>query len=134
MGSSILGIPELATNQASPEFTVNGAINALDQAMNRQGAFATGDADVTIAIADFISNVFLDFTGADTADRNVTIPSLNADGNPLSRLFVVRNSTTGGFDLIFTTGAGTTERVSAAAGAVLLYSDGTNIIALKTLP
>lgn len=131
MGSINLAIPAIATNQASPEITANAAVNALDKALNSKAVFATADADVMLTAAQFIAAMFLSFTDATTANRHVVIPQVNADSGPLSKLFIVENNTTGGFNLVITTAsspAGTDATVAASDGAVLLYSDGTNVI------
>jgi hypothetical protein len=121
--STNLGIPLVATNQASPEIVVNAAVNALDQAGNSSVSIATADADVTLTAAQFTSNLYFTFTGTDTADRNVIVPATK-------RLFVLSNATTGGFKLTAKTAGGTGIGVHSADGSIILYSDGTNVVSL----
>jgi hypothetical protein len=130
MGTDNLALPFIATNQASPEIPANNAINIFDKSINGAATFATADADVTLTALQFIGALVLKFTGVDTSDRNVTIPQLNADGNPLSKMFVVENDTTGGYNLVVTTGAGTTVSIAASDGPTLLHTDGTDVVSL----
>src|SRR6185503_11854449 len=66
----------------------------------------------------------LNFTGALAADCTVTIPAI-------ARLGWVTNSTTGGHNVILTTGGGTT--LTVPAGATVLWTcDATNVIAAQS--
>lgn len=69
---------------------------------------------------DQARNMFLNITGALTANRNVVCPAV-------SKLYFIKNSTTGGFAITLKTSAGT--GVSIPNGEIMaLYCNGTNVI------
>lgn len=128
MGTPNLALAHIASNQASKEVTVNATFDGLDKAMNSASSIATADANVVLTAAQFIvAQVFI-FTGALTADRTVTVPIANADSNPLHKMFVVQNATTGGFKLTVKTAAGASVDVYAVDGRVVLYADATDVL------
>jgi hypothetical protein len=63
---------------------------------------------------------FINMTGAISAARNVIVPTA-------SKLYYIKNSTTGGFDITVKTSAGTGISVLNGATAILLC-DGTNVV------
>lgn len=133
MGSLDLGVPFVSTNQASPEIVVNTAIDSLDRATQHQSSIAMSNADYTLTAAQFVGCAFVIMTGALTGDKNVIVPIQNADGNTLQHLFVASNATSGGHNLTFKTAAGTGIALAASDGPCLLFADGTNVVALKTI-
>lgn len=69
--------------------------------------------------SDESRNMIINFTGTLTANRNVNCPSS-------SKLYCLRNATTGGFDIIFgVSGGGTTVNIPAGTEAIV-WCDGTN--------
>jgi hypothetical protein len=65
--------------------------------------------------------------GALTAQRNVVCPTL-------TKLFFVKNATTGGFDIVFKTTAGTGITIPNGE-TMIVYCDGTNVVdAITNLP
>jgi hypothetical protein len=125
MSTANLGIPYIAAAQNQPEVTANDAFDRIDAAMNGEVSFALTDVALAIVLtpAQFASAFVLVFTGALTNGRNVIVPTSK-------RFFVALNSSTGGFPLVVKTPTGTGVVVSATAGYVLLYCDGTNVIAV----
>jgi hypothetical protein len=105
--------------------TVNTQITALEEAAIA-GTATVGlvDADYTMSIAngaaDVARNAVVRFTGALTAQRNITVPSS-------SKTYIIRNNTTGGFGLLVKTLAGTGVVVPAGQ-AMFIYCDGTNVM------
>lgn len=97
----------------------------LEQAITGVLSVAQGDvANLTLTSLDGTSdqarNAVINVTGAMTAARNVVVPTAN-------KLYLAKNSTTGGFAVTFKTAAGT--GVSVAAGtAQWVYCDGTNVV------
>lgn len=63
--------------------------------------------------------MMLNFTGALTADRTVTIPTV-------SKIYFVANSTSGGFSVVISTGSGTTYTL-VSGQKKLIYTDGANV-------
>jgi hypothetical protein len=122
MATAQLGIREVVPGQDNVTVSINQGNDTLDNSENRATSIATGDANVTLTTAQQMTNGFLDFTGAMTANRDVyVVPSL-------SRSFSVRNSTTGGFNLVFRYLIGGAT-VSLGGGlSAALHCDGTDVI------
>ncbi len=80
-----LGITHLEPNQNQPEVTVNAAIDALDNAMNREFPIAVS-GNVVIAAAAFNANYMFVLTGTPSVDFLVTIPENE-------RVFSIQNDT-----------------------------------------
>jgi hypothetical protein len=70
--------------------------------------------------ADEARSMFLNVTGTLTAARNVLCPAA-------TKLYLVQNATSGGFDVTLKTSGGTGIAV-ASGNTMLLYCDGTNMI------
>ena len=71
-------------------------------------------------------NMVVNVTGALTAARNVVVPTAD-------KLYVFKNSTTGGYAVTIKTSGGT--GISVANGETeLLYCDGTNVLRAQTTP
>lgn len=105
--------------------TVNkGLTQLVEAAIAGTASVAMADANVTLTIAteaaDQARNMFVICTGANTAQRDVVVPSV-------SKLYFVGNNTTGGFGIRVITAAGTGIVVPAGQRAVL-YCDGTNVL------
>ena len=119
-------IDHIATNQNQKEVTANRAFDELDSALTNNISIAMGNADVTLTTAQggqALGNMVFVFTGANTAARNVITPTSK-------KLYIVNNSTTGGFKITVKTPSGTGIDVHQTDGNVLLYCDGTNIVAV----
>jgi hypothetical protein len=116
-----LGIAHIASSQNQKEVTANAAFDQLDAAANAVLAVAMADADKVLSAASFTSSAVFECTGADTADRHLTVPNT-------MRVFIVNNKTTGGHNVIVKT-AGSGGTVTVAAGTPqLVYCDGANNI------
>lgn len=89
----------------------------------RRKSKALANADATLTASEYDGEI-LEFTGALTAARAITLP--NHDG----RQVAVANKTTGGFALTFKVAAGTGVAVAAGKRA-LLYCDGTDYVRLS---
>lgn len=97
----------------------------LEQAITGVLSVAQGDvANLTLTNTDYVSNqarnAVVNLTGAMTAARNVVVPTAN-------KVYLVKNSTTGGFVITVKTAAGTGVEV-AANTARWVYCDGTNVV------
>lgn len=112
----------IAISQNLKEITFNSAIDLLDEAMcSNKGESLTGTT-TTLAQSDFLTNMFLKFTGSLSGDNTITLPS------GCAKLFMVLNSTTGGHNLIFKVGTGAATVTISDANPHLLYSDGLNTV------
>lgn len=122
--TNYLGILLMTASQNSKYLTVNDMVNALAGALASPFTQAMSDANQTLASSDAYGNLFFNCTGADTADRNLIVPS----GAGSNKLYIVKNSTTGGHNIVVKTSGGTGITVGASDGMVLLYCDGTNVV------
>jgi hypothetical protein len=102
-----------------------GITELVDNAIAGRVAVAHNDsANYFLTVNDGITDesryMVLNITGTLTAARNVVCPAV-------SKLFVVENNTTGGFDITFKTNSGTGVTIPAGQRAFVLC-DGTNVI------
>jgi hypothetical protein len=120
-----LNIPLLAESQSSKYVTVNDAIDLLDGAIAGLLVVAMADANVVLTAAQALESMVFKCTGADTADRNLVVPTN-------TKLYVVENATTGGHNIIVKTASGTGVTIGPSAGFVIVYCDGTNVDPIGT--
>ena len=98
----------------------------LEQAIGGFVSKAQGDvADLTLTAtngaSDEARNMVLDITGALSTGRNVIVPTAE-------KLYLFKNSTTGGFAITIKTASGTGVAISAGTSQ-WVYCDGTNVVA-----
>jgi hypothetical protein len=95
----------------------------IEAAIAGRAAVSMTDADYTLTTAngtaDEARNMILNISGALTATRNVICPAV-------SKLYVVRNATTGGQSIILKTSAGSGVTIGNGSNA-LVFCDGTNV-------
>lgn len=120
-----LTLPTTGELQGTWGDTVNNGITSLTEAaIAGTAAIVMSDANHTLTVAngatDEARRMFVTLTGALTATRNVICPAV-------SKMYVVRNNTTGGQSIVFKTSAGTGITVANGQSA-LLYCDGTNVV------
>jgi hypothetical protein len=124
MTTPIFGFTELTSQQDGKEALVNRIANGLEQAL--AGVLAvSGDANRTIDTttptpAEHRYMVVV-WSGATTAARELVVPTT-------TKLWVVKNATSGGFKITVKTAAGTGVDVPAGEER-LLRCDGTNVVA-----
>ena len=100
--------------------TINDAVDALDNAMNRALSVALADADLTLTTSQANRHGLMVLTGSLTAPRHVTLPANH-------RRLALRNATTGGHEVtVGYVGGGATVNVAADSTA-LLVGDGTDL-------
>lgn len=101
--------------------TANDVFDHIDNAFGFK-AHAMADANETITMADGADSdaryMVLDITGAWLADRTLTLAP-----NTLKKMWVLINSTTGGFDLIVSQGSGAKVTIAPGDGA-MVYANG----------
>jgi hypothetical protein len=124
MASPYSAIVHVAAAQDQKEVTMNAAVDRMDALVNAQVPIAMTDADQTLSQDQTTSGVVLQFTGALTADRYINIPAID-------RAFVVRNSTTGGFNVIVQVIGAAGASVAVAPGTLTsLYCDSVDVMAI----
>lgn len=101
-----------------------GLTELVEDAIAGTADIAMANANVTLTTAneaaDQARNMFLNLTGANTAQRDVIVPAV-------SKLYFVHNGTTGGFGVQVKTAAGTGVVVPNGQ-RMALYCDGTNVL------
>lgn len=109
-------------NRSTWGVKANNDFSLIETAIAGYSSVAMADANVTLTAvngaADQSRAAILNLTGVHTAIRTVTIPSV-------SKVYFVRNSTTGGFAVNVKTSAGNTTAVPTGKSLVL-FCDGTN--------
>jgi len=99
--------------------------NVFEQSIVGRVTVPFTDADVTLTATNSVSsqsfrNVYLNCTGTNTASRNLIVPTINKN-------YVVQNNTTGGFNIVVKTTAGTGITIPNGKTCTV-YADGTNVI------
>jgi len=120
-----LTLPTTGENSGTWGELVNTGITSLvDASIAGYVAVSMTDADYTLTsvngAADQARRMMLNITGTLTAARNVICPTA-------SKLYFIKNSTTGGFALTLKTSAGSGISIPNGRSMVLLC-DGTNVI------
>jgi hypothetical protein len=96
----------------------------IEAAIAGRAAVSMTDADYTLTTAngtaDEARNMILNISGALTATRNVICPAV-------SKLYVVRNATTGGQSIILKTSAGSGVTIESGL-TTIVFCDGTNVV------
>jgi hypothetical protein len=99
----------------------------LEQAIGGYVSIAMTDANYTLVstngASDEARNMTIRLTGTLTAGRNVSCP------NSIEKVYIVDNSTTGGFAITFKTASGSGVAIPAGTKAIV-YADGTNVVAM----
>lgn len=101
----------------------NTNLTLLEQAVSGVASVAMTDADYTLttsnAATDEARNAVITMTGTLTQARNIIVPSVD-------KVYVFKNSTTGGFGIVVKTSGGT--GVTVPNGSTMqLYCDATNV-------
>lgn len=107
--SAVLGIDQLAENQANKHLVVNEMLSALESASNRKLTLVVDTGDRTLSETEFTRYFLFEVTSLNT-ERNVFVPATIAVSNPTRRFCAVRNnaaydvtiksSTTGGTEVV----------------------------------
>jgi hypothetical protein len=112
----------------------NTNLNLLQQAVAgyQEVSIAGGAQTTALAMTDAAlsnaRNAVIKFTGTITGNQVVTIP----DG--IEKVYTIYNGTTGAFTVQFKTVSGTGITFSTTnKGAILVYSDGTNVVNVNAL-
>ena len=122
---SNLGIKLIQTGEESGTWgtSTNTNWDIIDQAVGGYVSHAMSDADFTFSITDGSSsaarNKFINFTGTLTANRTVTLSP-----SDLEKTWYIKNSTTGGFSLIFKQGSNGSSVTLPNGINAIIYSDG----------
>ena len=126
--SNLLGIELIQTGEQSGNWgntTNNNLGTLLEQAIAAQSDITVSGSSYTLVSAPNGTayesrSMALRIIGTLSVSCNVVCPAKQ-------KLYVVRNATTGGQNIVMTTGSGTTVTVANGATAIV-YCDGTNVI------
>jgi len=126
--SNNLKIEEIGTGEQAGTWgttTNDNFVNVFEEAIVGRVTVPFSDADVTLTAINSVAsqsfrNVYLNCTGTNTGAKNLIVPAINKN-------YVVQNNTTGGFDIVVKTTAGTGITVPNGRTCTV-YVDGTNVI------
>ncbi|MEO1610453.1 MAG: hypothetical protein AAFR90_14200 [Pseudomonadota bacterium] len=127
MSSPNLALPHVAAAQNQKEVTINDAIDALDNAVNRTLSFVMPDADLTLSASQANRNGLIILTGTITSERMVTLPANH-------RRLAIRNATTGDQQLRVKYPGSGAEVVISAGEAVLVQGNGDDLYTIGVDP
>jgi hypothetical protein len=126
--SSNLKIEEIGTGEQAGTWgttTNDNFVNVFEEAIVGRVTVSFSDADVTLTATNTVAsqsfrNVYLNCTGTNAASRNLIVPTINKN-------YVVENNTTGGFNIVVKTSAGTGITIPSGQKCAV-YVDGTNVV------
>ena len=125
--TSVLRLAQPASGELSGTWgdVINNNITAMiEQAITGLATVAMADSNQTLTTANGSTDqsrcMMVECTGALTGSKNVVCPTA-------TKLYVVKNSTTGGFGIVFKTTGGTGITVAASTTRII-YCDGTNVV------
>lgn len=130
--SPALRIELITTGEQSGTWGITTDVNLgtlIENAISGYSNVTQGDvANYTLTTvngaADQARNMILNISGALTADRNVICPTFN-------KMYIIKNATTGGFNVIIKTLAGTGVTIPSGATNVV-YCDGVNVVSASS--
>ncbi len=123
--SPLLLIEHIVQGQKQKEVTANQAFDILEDAIAGTDSFDDAGTG-SISLGDIAARTMvIDLTGVLTGTKTVVVPQR-------SKLYIFKNSTTGGEDLLVDTGIGTPIKI-ANGFYTFIYSDGTNCLELFRL-
>lgn len=116
--SPLLVIPHIVQGQNQKEVTANEAFDILESAIAETSSFdASGSGSISISDTD-ARPMIIELTGVLVATKTVNVPQR-------SKLYIIKNSTTGGFDVLLGTGIGIPIKL-ANGFYTFIYCDGTD--------
>lgn len=109
----------------------NNDFSLIETAIAGMSSITIADANLTLSTAngtvDQSRAMILNFTGTLTADRTITVPTV-------TKMYIVRNNTAGGFNLNFLTSAiGSTQAVVPALTNYIIFCDATSCYAVQPI-
>ena len=110
---------KLEASQSQKEVTANAAFDVFDKAIAGMLSKTINSADVTLT-TDEARNAIIALSGTLTGNRNLIVPAV-------SKIYVIRNNTSGSYTVTVKTAAGTGVVVTQGAQAIV-YCDGTNVL------
>jgi hypothetical protein len=120
MPSPNLAVTHVAAAQNQKEVTINDAVDALDNAMNRALSLAMADANVTLTSTQANRNGLIVLTGALTAARVLTLPANH-------RRLAIRNATGGGQEVRAKYAGSGAEVIIVPGATVLVQGNGSDL-------
>ncbi|GIX11749.1 hypothetical protein [Elioraea sp.] len=120
MPSPNLSITHVAAAQNQKEVTINDAVDALDNAMNRALSLVMADANVTLTATQANRNGLIVLTGTLTASRILTLPANH-------RRLAIRNATSGGQEVRAKYAGSGAEVIIVPGATVLVQGNGSDL-------
>lgn len=125
--TSILKLEKQGTGDNNDTWgsTLNVALDYIDNAITKKQAVATTGGTTTLDNSNGGSNqaraLALDISGGLVSNATIVVPTA-------SKMFLVRNSTTGAFSVTIKTAAGTGIVIPQDSTVYLIYTDGINVV------
>ena len=123
MSSPNLAVPHVAAAQNQKEVTINDAIDALDNAINRTISLEMADADITLTSDQANRNGLIILTGTLTTERIVTLPANH-------RRLAIRNATIGDQQISVKYPGSGADVTIVSGEARLMQGDGSDLYAI----
>jgi len=120
MPSPNLAVTHVAAAQNQKEVTINDAVDALDNAMNRALSLSMADANVTLTSTQANRNGLVVLTGTLTAARVLTLPANH-------RRLAIRNATGGGQEVRAKYAGSGAEVIIVPGATVLVQGNGSDL-------
>ena len=120
MPSPNLAVTHVAAAQNQKEVTINDAVDALDNAMNRALSLAMADANLTLTGTQANRTGLIILTGTLTASRTLTLPTNH-------RRLAIRNATNGGQDVLAKYAGSGAEVIVVPGATVLVQGNGSDL-------
>lgn len=120
MPSPNLSITHVAAAQNQKEVTINDAVDALDNAMNRALSLVMADANVTLTADQANRNGLIVLTGTLTASRILTLPANH-------RRLAIRNATSGGQEVRAKYAGSGAEVIIVPGATMLVQGNGSDL-------
>lgn len=115
-----LAITHVAAAQNQKEVTINDAVDAIDNAMNRALSLAMADANLTLTADQANRNGLIVLTGTLTAARTLTLPANH-------RRLAIGNATSGGQDVRAKHAGSGAEVIIVPGATVLVQGNGSDL-------
>ena len=127
MSSPNLAVPHVAAAQNQKEVTINDAIDALDNSINRTLTLEMADEDLTLTSDQANRNGLIILAGSLTAERIVTLPANH-------RRLAIRNATNGSQQIRVKYPGNGAEVIIAVGEVALVQGDGSDLYAIARGP
>lgn len=118
--SPILGIPQVAPNQAQKETTINDGFSLIERSLNDVKTLDVSAGSVVVTSTDYVRFMLLKVTGATAPGKTITVPATK-------RFFMAQNTGTSAVTILPQGTGGATTSIPAGS-IVVLFNNGTDVV------